>query len=154
MGQLLSFPKTMARNMYRTSSQIGEDGKLQVITPPIEEWHPFIGGYGFNMNREIDDMIKTANRLQVWEWFRDEKPPKDQGYMYWDHENVDAISDNLKNNNHSGASFGMCMRQMQFIAENSWEDWNERNAKWNAEREAKKQLERIRQTDPGAHLPG
>jgi hypothetical protein len=154
MGQLISLPKTMARSMYRTSAQIGEDGKLQVITPPIEEWHPFIGGYGFNMNREIDDMIKTANRLQVWEWFRDEKPPKDRGYMYWDHENVDAISDNLKNNNHSGASFGMCMRQMQFIAENSWEDWNERNAKWNAEREAKRQLERLNQTDPGAHLPG
>ena len=66
MGQLLSFPKTLARNMYSFTQQ----EKMQVITPPVEEWHPFIGGYGTNMNNEIDDMIKTTNRLQVWLWFR------------------------------------------------------------------------------------
>lgn len=150
MGQLITFPKTLARSMYSSNQQ----EKMQVVTPPISEWHPFIGGYGFDMSPEIDDMIKTTNRLQVWEWFRDEKPPKDKGYMYWGHENINAVSDGLENNNHSGASFGMCMRQIQFIAGNSWETWNERNAKWNAEREAKKALERLNHTDPGAHLPG
>ena len=153
MGQLLSFPQTLARNMYATR-QYNDNGRIQINTPPITEWHPFIGGYGFDMNTEIDDMIKTANRLQVWEWLRDEKPPDGKGYTYWGHENVNAISDGLENNNHSGASFGMCMRQLQFIAENDWETWNERTAKWNAEREAKKQLERLNRIDPGAYLPG
>ena len=49
--------------------------------------------------------------------------------MFWGHENVNAISDGLECNNHSGASFGMCMRQIQFIAKNDWEKWNKRNAK-------------------------
>ena len=155
MGQYFTFPQTLARQMQTTgdncSFQKNENGKMVVITPPVKEWHPFIGGYGFNMNPEIDDMIKTTNKLQVWEWFRDESPPKDEGYTFWNHINVNAISDGLENNNHSGASFGMCMRQMQFIAENSWEKWNDRNAKWNSEREAKKALEKINQTDPGAH---
>jgi hypothetical protein len=128
--------------------------KMQVVTPPITEWHPFIGGYGFDMSSEIDDMIKTTNRLELWEWICDQNPPEGKGYMFWDHENVEAISNGLENNNHSGFSFAMCMRQIQFIAGNSWETWNERNAKWNAEREAKKELERLNQTDSGAHLPG
>lgn len=152
MGQLISLPKTLARSMYSTT-QYNDNGKIQINTPPIEEWHPFIGGYGNNMNSDIDDMIKTVNRLEVWEWFRDEEPPNNKGYMYWDHKNINAISDGLENNWHSGASFGMCMRQLQFIAKNDWDTWNERNAKWNAERKAKRQLEKIRHTDPGAHLP-
>jgi len=155
MGQYLTFPQTLARKMQTTgencSFQRNQNDKIQVITPPINEWHPFIGGYGFNMNPEIDDMIKTTNKLQAWEWFRDDTPPKDKGYTYWNHENVNAISDGLEHNNHSGASFGMCMRQIQFIAGNSWETWNDRNAKWNVEREAKKALEKINQSDPGVH---
>ena len=150
MGQLISFPRVLARSMY----SYNENNKIQVNTPPIEKWHPFIGWYGFNMNNEIDDMIKTTNRLQIWEWFRDENPPDNKGYMYWDHENVNAITQGLDNNNHSGASFSMCMRQMQFIAKNSWEEWNEQNRKCNAERDAKKALEKLNQMDPGAHLPG
>lgn len=109
-------------------------------------WHPT------TMIREIDDMIKTINRLELWEWIRDQNPPESKGYMFWDHENVKAISEGLENNNHSGFSFSMCMRQIQYIAKNDWETWNERNAQWNAEREAKKALEKINQTDPGAHL--
>ena len=126
----------LAKSMHSSSQQ----EKIQVITPTTEVWNPFIGGYGLNMNQEIDDLIKTTNRLQVWEWFRDEEPPENAGYCYWGHENVNAISNGLENNNHSGASFGMCMRQIQFIAKNSWEAWNERNAKWNSKRQDKKEL--------------
>ena len=146
MGQYLTLPKEMATKMIYSE-------KIQVNTPDINEWHPFISGYGINMNPEIDDMIKTTNRLELWEWFRDSPPPKDKGYSWWKHENIDAISKGLENNNHSGSSFSMCMQQMQFIAENSWEKWNERNARWNAEHEAKKALARkMNQMDPGAHL--
>ena len=109
-----TLPKKMARS-------ISENGKIQVITPPIGEWKDVI------MKLEVDDMIKTINRLELWEWFRDEKPPEGEGYMFWGHKNVNAISNGLENNNHSGASFGMCMRQIQFIEGNGWEAWNERN---------------------------
>lgn len=136
------------------SIQTNENGKMQVITPKCYNkdkgesltglWHPT------TMIREIDDMIKTTNRLELWEWFRDEKPPECDGYMFWDHENVNAISNGLENNNHSGASFGMCMRQIQYIAKNDWETWNERNARLNEQkkisaselRDKKIQLER------------
>ena len=111
-----------------SSIQKNQNGKIQIITP---KWD-LVGNWNdYPMIREIDDMIKTINRLELWEWIRDQNPPESEGYMFWDHENVEAISNGLENNNHSGASFGMCMRQIQYIAKNDWETWNERNARLN-----------------------
>ena len=47
--------------------------------------------------------------------------------MFWGHENVNKISDGLEKNDHSGATFGYCMRQMQFIAKNGFNAWNKYN---------------------------
>ena len=59
-----------------------------------------------------------------WEWFKNESPPKDSGYTYWQDPNVKKISDGLEVNDHSGATFGYCMRQMQFIAKHGFDKWN------------------------------
>ena len=132
MKQYVTLPQKLARKM---SIQTNENGKMQVITPKCYNkdtgelltglWHPT------TMIREIDDMIKTTNRLELWEWIRDENPPEGKGYMFWNHKNVNDISNGLENNNHSGASFAMCMRQIQYIAKNNWETWNEQNARLN-----------------------
>jgi len=134
------------------STDTNKISKIQVITPKCYNkdetltglWHPT------TMIREVDDMIKTINRLELWEWFRDEKPPEGEGYMFWGHKNVNAISNGLENNNHSGFSFSVCMRHIQYIAKNDWETWNERNARLNKQkkmsaselRDKKSQLER------------
>jgi hypothetical protein len=107
-----------------SSIQKNQNGKIQIITP---KWD-LVGNWNdYPMIREIDDMIKTINRLELWEWIRDQNPPEEKGYMFWNHKNVNAISEGLENNNHSGFSFAMCMRQIQYIAKNDWETWNKCN---------------------------
>ena len=44
--------------------------------------------------------------------------------MFWQHRNVESISSGLKNNQHSGATFGYCVRQMQRIAKEGFQSWN------------------------------
>ena len=38
--------------------------------------------------------------------------------------NIKKISSGLEVNDHSGATFGYCMRQMQFIAKHGFDKWN------------------------------
>ena len=92
-------------------------------TPPVDQWKVVIV-YGFDFRRNLKDMADTIDRLQLWEWFKNESPPQGKGYMYWGHENVQKISDNLENNDHSGATFGFAMRCMQAIAKLGFDNWN------------------------------
>ena len=151
MGQYLTLPKIMAEEAHQNAFRMKDNGKLQVITPDINTWHPCISSYGFNMNQEINDMINTTNRLELWEWFQEYEPEK--GFMWSNHDNIAAISSGLDNNNHSGASFGICMRQIQFIAQHSWEDWNIQNglSVSQAKEDAKIQMQKTDCIDPGAH---
>jgi hypothetical protein len=74
-------------------------------------------------------MAATVTRLELWDWFRIESPPEDTGYSWWNHPNINKISENLQNdegildNPHSGASFACSMRNMQSIAKNGFEVW-------------------------------
>ena len=70
-------------------------------------------------------MAATVTQLELWDWFKNENPPGDSGYMYWGHPNVTKISDGLADNQHSGATFGYCMRQMQAIAKKGFDEWNQ-----------------------------
>jgi hypothetical protein len=89
----------------------------------INSWR-FVEVYGTDFRPCLIDMANTTNRLGLWEWFRDEPPPSDSGYSFWNHANVNKISNGLEDNNHSGATFSYCMRQMQYIAKNGFEKWN------------------------------
>lgn len=85
---------------------------------------PRVTVYGFDFRRSLKDMADTVTRLELWGWFHEE-PPSNTGYTYWGHENVSKISDGLENNDHSGATFGYCMRQMQAIAAKGFNTWKE-----------------------------
>ena len=89
----------------------------------IEDF-PRVTVYGCDFRRSLKDMADTVTHLELWQWFH-ERPPSDTGYMYWGHENVSKISDGLENNDHSGATFGYCMRQMQAIAAKGFNTWKE-----------------------------
>ena len=56
-------------------------------------------------------MAETITRLGLWDWFKNEQPPDNQGYMFWNHPNVNKICSCLKNNRHSGSTLAYCMRQ-------------------------------------------
>ena len=89
----------------------------------VNAWR-FVEVYGADFRPELLDMAQTTTRLGLWDWFQTENPPGDSGYMFWGHPNVSKISNGLEDNQHSGATFGYCMRQMQAIAKQCFETWN------------------------------
>ena len=89
----------------------------------VNAWR-FVEVYGTDFRPCLLDMAQTTTRLGLWDWFKTENPPGDSGYMFWGHPNINLISSSLKNNQHSGATFGYCMRQMQRIAEEGFQGWN------------------------------
>jgi len=90
------------------------------------EWR-LVKVYGTDFRPHLLDMAQTTTRLKLWNWFKNESPNQDEGYMFWDHPNINKISNQLENNDHSGATFGYCMRQMQCIAKIGFEAWNKEN---------------------------
>ena len=95
---------------------------MSITTPPKEEW-PYVSVYGSDFRGCLKDMADTVTRLELWDWFRNESPPENMGYMYWGHDNVNKISSGLEDNRHSGATFGYAMRCMQAIAKDGFESW-------------------------------
>ena len=72
------------------------------------------------LQRELIELKKTIDVLELWTWLQVEFPPKDKGFMFWDHENMDKISDKLEKlygNVHSGFTWGQSMRNIQAIAQ-------------------------------------
>ena len=89
----------------------------------ITSWK-YVSVYGMDFRPCLLDMANTTTKLDLWDWFKNESPPNDTGYTYWSHPNIKKISDGLEVNEHSGATFGYCMRQMQFIAKHGFDKWN------------------------------
>lgn len=96
---------------------------MSIIQTPLREEWPIIKVYGMDFRYCLKDMADTITRLELWDWFKNESPPVDKGYSWWDHPNINKISDGLTDNSHSGATFGYCMRCMQSIANNGFNDW-------------------------------
>tara|TARA_Y100000816_G_C25902877_1_gene470969 strand:+ start:244 stop:639 length:396 start_codon:yes stop_codon:yes gene_type:complete len=112
-----------AINTPDNSTDISADNTKNVVYPSsIEEW-PHIKVYGTDFRPMLQEMADTISRLELWDWFRNEDPPGGSGFMYWGHKNVSLISNNLPNNEHSGATFGYAMRCMQSIAKNGFDEW-------------------------------
>jgi hypothetical protein len=82
------------------------------------------------MTYDLKLMANVVTKLELWEWFRMESPPENEGYQWWGHENINKISEGLgKDNNHSGASFAFAMRTMQYIAKEGFSQWKKNNIK-------------------------
>lgn len=94
-----------------------------IQTPPKEEW-PYIEVYGGDFRACLKDMADTVTRLELWDWFKNESPPDGKGYAWWDHPNINKISDGLQNNPHTGATFAYCMRCMQAISKDGFDSWS------------------------------
>jgi hypothetical protein len=89
------------------------------------------------LKRELIELKKTVDVLELWTWFQVESPPEGDGYMLWDHENMNKISDKLGElygNQHSGFTWGMSLRTIQFIAKNGFDNWKKEIDKLNREK--------------------
>jgi len=70
--------------------------------------------------RQYTDLYQAITKAEAWELMKQE--PGEGGYMFssgWGEENIHRHMTTL--DEHSGASYGICMRQMQYIAKNGWE---------------------------------
>ena len=85
-----------------------------------KDWPEFLV-YEYDFRTELVNMADAITKLELWDWMKDDNPPKDTGYMFWRHENIDKISNTIVNNGHSGATFGYALRIMQFIAKNGFD---------------------------------
>jgi len=94
-----------------------------MTTPELQQWKS-VSVYGSEFNQELKTMADTIDKLNLWDWFKSETPPQNDGYSWWGHPNISLISDNLPNNPHSGATFSFALRQMQAIAKQGFDTWN------------------------------
>jgi len=70
--------------------------------------------------RLSSDLYQAITKAEAWEIMKQD--PGEGGYMFssgWGEENIHKHMTTL--DEHSGASYGICMRQMQYIAKNGWE---------------------------------
>ena len=61
-------------------------------------------------NDEYIDFLKNTN-------------PPNNSYDFWSHPLLNEISTKLESDEHSGMSFAVTMRNMQFIAKNGWKNY-------------------------------
>ena len=97
--------------------------------PPQSDWkYPDLFDTSIkDMSDAVDD-ISNNGTPDIWTWFATWKPEHGKGYFSSNHTNIDLITSHPnteKNTGHSGASMACCMRQLQLIAINGFEQWLE-----------------------------
>ena len=70
------------------------------------------------------DMCMAIMQLGLWDFIRDFEDEQ-RGFMYSQDHRVNQIGCHqlVDRHGHSGASFGMCCRNVQFIAKNGLDAW-------------------------------
>jgi hypothetical protein len=113
----------MSTTLTNTDADTRSDGAISIIPLNQEAWPTDY------FSKELRLMAATVTRLELWDWFRIESPPEDTEYSWWNHPNINKISDNLQDdqgnfdNPHSGSSFACSMRNMQAIAKEGFPVW-------------------------------
>jgi len=72
----------------------------------------------------LKDAHDAITACDLWDWMRSYTP---DSFMYSNHPNLDQINKKMKYmNEHSGASYGWTMRQMESIAKIGWDEHRNR----------------------------
>lgn len=72
--------------------------------------------------RSLEDAWDAVTKLDLWNFFKNERPPENKGYMFWDAPELVQLHPIL-NVSHSNASFGCTLRIIQNIAIKGWNKW-------------------------------
>lgn len=87
-----------------------------MTTPSFETLYT---NYESRLLRDAYDAITNCN---LWNWMKEFQPHEREGFMFAQHPNLDRISMEMKlMGDHSGASYGWTMRQMESIAKIGWD---------------------------------
>ena len=67
----------------------------------------------------------VCNVKGAWDFLKSYTPAEGQGFMFSCNPVVTEIGNETENLNvgHSGASWGMCMRHMEYIAKHGWDQY-------------------------------
>jgi hypothetical protein len=76
----------------------------------------------------LEDAFQAVTRADAWELLKRPDIPGERGFMFSQNSEIDAISSFLAYQGHSGSSYAMIMRQMEFIAKNGWEIYVVKNS--------------------------
>ncbi len=71
----------------------------------------------------LKNMYDAISRLNLWDWLMNYTPEEGKGFMFSNSPEITAIGQATEADGHSGASFAVCMRQMEFIAKHGWIDY-------------------------------
>lgn len=82
-------------------------------------------------SKMLKDAYDAITWCEMWDWMREYTPIEGLGFMFSSHPNLDRINGEMKLlDEHSGASYGWTMRQMESIAKRGWED-HKNQVRWN-----------------------
>lgn len=79
---------------------------------------------GASMAPHLLDLAESITELGLWPYLRDRDPAP---FVFSSDPEVRRISLHPRNSMHSGASFAVCMRAMQFLAKNGFVALVEKN---------------------------
>lgn len=94
----------------------------------FEEW-PKCMVYGVDFRLHLLLMANSITELGYWEFFKNESPPEDEGYIFWNDPKINELNRTCAKSRHSGATFGMACRHMQFIAQNGFDAYRQKMTK-------------------------
>ncbi len=75
----------------------------------------------------LKNMYDAISRLNLWDWLSHFTPEAGKGFMFSSNPEITAIGQAIEADGHSGASFAICMRQMEFIAKQGWIEYYRNN---------------------------
>ncbi len=95
----------------------------------IDELYYGNGEFDFVKDESTKMFLKSAHRAisacELWNWLRIYDPPS--GFMFSLEPELERIKQELAkdpfNDNHSGASYGCMMRNMEYIAKNGYNSY-------------------------------
>lgn len=85
--------------------------------------------YNVDFRPDLLLMANSITELGYWEFFKNETPPRNEGYMFWNNSKIDELNRTCAESGHSGATFGMACRHMQFIAQNGFDAYRQKMTK-------------------------
>jgi hypothetical protein len=95
--------------MANTTTNTVKEGDFQSLK--LDDW-----------DREmLDDAYKAVTKANRWGFLRRADVPGPKGFMFSEWPEMKDIDTHMEYSGHSGASYGMTMRAMEFIAKNGWD---------------------------------
>ena len=92
------------------------------------------GEFDFIQDISHRELLKSAYKAisicELWNWMRIYEPSPDKGFMSSKSLELDRLNQQMWkdpiNNSHSGSSYGLIMREMEYIAKNGYNKYKNR----------------------------